>query len=292
MPCVSIYLPTRNRVDRLVEAIQSVQQQDHADFELLVVDDASNDTTPERVASLMRTDARIKYLRLATQQGAARARNAAIRVAQGTWITGIDDDDLMLPSHVSGLLAAYRDEDAFVCAGFYQERDGWRRPIVHRGEYISLDALLHYNWVGSQALMATARVRAVGGFDEHFVACQDWDLWTRLVARFGPARRSRAVSYVSREDVSAGRITGSSQAAIGTAQYAHKHAADLTDAHQRSHRLLACIAAKESLSLWSLVPHMVGGQRSLALRYALGRLPLLRLLSAWWRRYRYPAASG
>jgi glycosyltransferase involved in cell wall biosynthesis len=292
MPCVSIYLPTRNRADRLVEAIRSVQQQDHADFELLVVDDASSDTTPERVAALMRADARIKYLRLATPHGAARARNAAIRVAQGAWITGIDDDDLMLPAHVSGLLAAYRDEDALVCAGFYQERDGWRRPIVHRAEHIALDALLHYNWVGSQALMATERVRAVGGFDEHFVACQDWDLWTRLVARFGPARRSRAVSYVSREDVSTGRITGSSQAAIGTAQYAHKHAVCLTNAHRRSHQLLARIAAKESLSLWSLATHIVGGQRSLALRYALGRVPPLRWLSLWWRRHRYPAASG
>ncbi len=97
-PAVSIITPMHNSAAYLAETIKSVQAQSLTDFEMLLVDDCSIDTSVQIVQSFSHTDSRIKLLRLTRNSGAAVARNTAIEAATGRYIAFLDSDDLWLPS--------------------------------------------------------------------------------------------------------------------------------------------------------------------------------------------------
>jgi len=291
-PVVSVYLPTRNRARLLAEAVASVLAQQFPDFELIIVDDASSDDTPEVAARLARGDPRVRCLRQPVAGGASAARNRAIAEARGRFVTGIDDDDLMLPGRLGALIAAHDERFAFVCSGFLHERHGWRRPVFASAREIPLDALLHYNLVGNQALMLTARARAVGGFDEALVASQDHDLWTRLVERYGPARRIAGPSYVMRQDADPVSISGSARAAEGAIQFANKHSHLMNRWQRRSQRLIQAIAARQPVGLAELPACFAPATAGVLFRYWAGGLPLARRLQQWYRTLRWGLRSA
>src|SRR5215471_7855638 len=95
MPKVSVIIPTHNRAEFLRSAITSVLNQTYQDFEIIVVDDASTDKTPEVVASFH--DGKIKYIRHDANKGDAGSRNTGIRNSSGDFLAFLDDDDEWLP---------------------------------------------------------------------------------------------------------------------------------------------------------------------------------------------------
>lgn len=101
MPRVSIILPTHNRPALLAEAIASVRAQNCADWELIVVDDAS--TPPAAIPD----DPRIRLVRQAPAGGGAAAKNRGIADAHGTFVAYLDDDDLYDPAYLERALAAF-----------------------------------------------------------------------------------------------------------------------------------------------------------------------------------------
>lgn len=244
---VTVYLPTYNRATLLREAVMSVLTQTYRDFELIIVDDGSTDETPEVIRALEQQDHRVRSFRQPQTMGASRARNVAIHAARGRFITGLDDDDLFLPNRLESLMAVYSDSFAFNCSPLLRWRqNGWpeQRVLHRRSRHISLSDLLHRNLVGNQAFMETHRVREVGGFDPELVASQDYDLWVRMVNKFGPANRIGPPTYIVREGLS-GSMSGSPQFAQGARQFAKKHEKLSSSSHRRSQRLNQKIAARE-----------------------------------------------
>ena len=92
-PKVSVVMTTYNRAHTLPQAIQSIIDQTFTDWELIIVDDGSSDTTPQIVRQYASGDPRIRYHRHRTNQGAARARNTGFQKAKGAYIALHDDDD-------------------------------------------------------------------------------------------------------------------------------------------------------------------------------------------------------
>ena len=258
-----------------------------SDTELIIVDDASEDATPEVAAQLVRTDPRVRYLRQPTRRGAPAARNRAIAEARGPFATGIDDDDLMFPHRLSTLLAGHDERYALVCSGFMHERNGWSRPVFTRPRTISLGALLHYNFVGNQALVMTERLRAVGGFDETLPGSQEYDLWTRLVRQFGPARRVAGASYAFREGAVGQSISTSASAGLGASLYARKHDAWMNDSQRRSQRLLQAIASGQRIRMAGFAGYFAPATAGVLLRYWASGLPLAKSLGERYRRLRW-----
>lgn len=248
-PLVSIYLPTRDRAALLAEAIDSALNQSLTDLELIVIDDGSVDDTPEVLRVKSSLDHRIRIVRHEQPQGAPAARNAAIKLARGKFLTGLDDDDLMLPRRLENLVSAWTGRHSLVCSAFWRVRGADRRKLNRRSRVITLSNLLHYNLVGNQALMLTEQVRAVGGFDVDLVASQDYDLWTRIIGRFGDAIRIAACDYVVRESDAEIRISDSPAFKIGAVQFTAKHRHLMAPAHLRSQRLLHNITAREPIRL-------------------------------------------
>jgi succinoglycan biosynthesis protein ExoO len=104
VPKVSVIIPAFNAEGTIVDALVSVQEQSHHNLEILVVDDCSTDKTKEIVQSFMVKDQRIKLLSTSFNIGPSGARNIALDVATGMWVTLIDADDLWTSNRVSSLL--------------------------------------------------------------------------------------------------------------------------------------------------------------------------------------------
>jgi glycosyltransferase involved in cell wall biosynthesis len=164
------------------EAVESVLSQNFADFELLVVDDGSIDGTASELA---RFGPRLTIVTTA-RQGVSAARNTGVRRSRGRFIAFLDSDDLWLPRKLARQAAFMNGHpEVQIC----QTEEIWIRnglrvnpKAVHRkptGEVFlrSLDLCL----VSPSAVVMTRGLfDHVGGFDESFPVCEDYDLWLRI----------------------------------------------------------------------------------------------------------------
>ena len=92
---VSIIMPSYNTAAYIKESIQSVLNQTYTNWELIIVDDCSTDSTDEVLETII--DSRIRYFKNDKNSGAAVSRNKALREAKGLWIAFLDSDDLWMP---------------------------------------------------------------------------------------------------------------------------------------------------------------------------------------------------
>lgn len=186
-PTVSVIIPTYNRARSLARAIGSVLTQTHADLELLIVDDASTDHTPEFVQGL--GDSRVRYLRQPRNGGPGAARNRGLGEARGTFIAFLDSDDEWVPQKLErqlGHFAVVPDRVGVVYTGGRNiTADGPPQPFVpaFRGDLrrILLERNVLHGAVSSGLIRREVAER-VGGFDVRLPAIEDYDYWVRVSA--------------------------------------------------------------------------------------------------------------
>lgn len=197
MPKVSVIMTSFNRAELLPRAIESVLSQDMTDFELIIVDDGSQDNSPKVITDYAERDERIHAVLNAHNRGANACRNQGIELASGEFITGLDDDDYFLPERLSILLAAYNDAYSFVCDNVkIKQADSFRLAYKNGPLLITKGKILKTNHAGNQVFTRTQRLRDIGGFDITLRRQQDYDAWTRLILKFGPAQRIDVGTYV------------------------------------------------------------------------------------------------
>lgn len=107
---VSIITPVYHAERFIEQTILSVQAQTYQDWEMILVDDCSNDHSGDIIKSLAVEDVRIRYYRLEKNSGAAVARNTAIGFAKGEYLAFLDSDDLWLPEKLSQQLAYMKEK--------------------------------------------------------------------------------------------------------------------------------------------------------------------------------------
>ena len=93
-PEISVIMPAYNAEKYIAASIENVLNQTFANFELIILDDASSDKTKEVVLSYAQNDSRIVYVEKQSNNGPATLRNEGIRLAKGTFIALNDADDL------------------------------------------------------------------------------------------------------------------------------------------------------------------------------------------------------
>ncbi|MGN1042265.1 MAG: glycosyltransferase family 2 protein, partial [Christensenellales bacterium] len=108
---VSIIMPSYNTGKFIKETIESVLAQTYTQWELIIVDDCSNDDTDEVVSQYL-ADERIRYLKNDTNSGAAVTRNRALKEAKGRWIAFLDSDDLWEPEKLQRQIA-FMEENGY-----------------------------------------------------------------------------------------------------------------------------------------------------------------------------------
>jgi hypothetical protein len=184
-PTWSVILPTFNR-DRLVpEAIRSVLAQTLVDWELIVVDDGSQDGT-QALESVCRSDARIHYVRQA-HAGRSVARNRGFSRAQGEFICFLDSDDTYLSTALATHAAAFESGGQIgLTIGGYQHIDAAGAVVGERRPWTECDGLTPEAWLfNCYAMPGSVALRrewfeSAGGFDSGVETGEDWDLFLRL----------------------------------------------------------------------------------------------------------------
>jgi len=107
-PRISVIVPTYNRVKFIERTIHSVLSQTYPDFELIVVDDGSTDSTSSTIAALAEKDPRIQYIKHNTNRGAQSARNTGVEAARGEFVAFLDSDDEWYPAKLDIQLEAFK----------------------------------------------------------------------------------------------------------------------------------------------------------------------------------------
>lgn len=239
-PLVSIYIATHNRPQLLARAISSCVAQTYPRLEIIVVDDGSAAEQAEQNRQLLSEYPQIKYLYLPQAGGAPVARNAAINLASGEFITGLDDDDEFKPQRISELVQHWysRTDCAFLCTGYTVITEQQRLfNYARRARAINYQQLLYANVVGNQLFTLTSTLRAIGGFDTTLPSCQDYDTWLRLAATFGKGYRIRSCSYILHQEHQSERISVSDRREQGYQLLLEKHRKFMTPAQLASHQV-------------------------------------------------------
>ncbi len=187
---VSVVVPTRNRLTYLREAVESVRSQDAAAWELIVVDDASDDGTTEWLSTV--DDPRVSGIRLDSRSERSAARNAGLDLARGAFVLFLDDDDRLRPGALGTLASSLeRNPGAVAAVGAVEAFDerGHRRRFRHPRRRTVRDVFddVMFGWVGLPAatLFRVATLRRVDGWAADLTQGEDQDLALRL-SRHGP----------------------------------------------------------------------------------------------------------
>ena len=185
-PLVTVIIPTYNRGWIIQQAIDSVLDQDFNDYELIVVDDGSEDNTLE----ILKAYGKAITVLHQPNKGVSAARNRGIDAAAGRLIAFLDSDDLWLPKKLSTQVKFF-ENNADALINQTQEiwiRNGRRanpKKRHHKFSGMIFERSLELCLVSPSAVMvARALFDSVGVFDEQLPACEDYDLWLRVSCRY------------------------------------------------------------------------------------------------------------
>jgi glycosyltransferase involved in cell wall biosynthesis len=209
---ISVIIPTYNRAHILHRAVQSVLSQTHSHLELIIVDDGSEDVTPEAVTALQ--DPRIRLVHQ-DHQGVAAARNAGILQARGEYIALLDSDDvwephkleLQLTFTLQGGWHITQTEEIWIR---HQQRVNPGLRHIKPSGWIFVPSLAMCLVSPSCVLMSRRCWDEIGPFDPRLLACEDYDLWLRCSLRYpvGLVPRHLVTRYAGHADQLSGKIIG------------------------------------------------------------------------------------
>ena len=155
---VSIVMPSYNTGKFIAESINAVINQSYPYWELLIVDDCSNDDTDNVVAPFL-SDERIRYFKNEKNSGAAVSRNKALREAKGKWIAFLDSDDLWFPEKLERQISFMEKNGYHFSYTRYAEitPDGERNGVKVTGpKRITKTGFFNYCWPGCLTVMYDA----------------------------------------------------------------------------------------------------------------------------------------
>lgn len=187
-PVVSVLMPVRNGAAYVADAMESILAQTLRTFELLVMDDGSQDATPAIVAGAASRDARVRVVAVAGQ-GIVPALNTGLAEARGRYIARMDADDVAMPERLARQVATL---DAFPNVAVVGSAC---RVIDHAGTVLAerhpptahaeiRSALMHANcMIHPTVMMRRDAVVDSGGYRAAFRLAEDFDLWLRLSER-------------------------------------------------------------------------------------------------------------
>ena len=181
---VSIIMPTYNSVKYVLESVSSVIDQTYINWELIIVDDASNDSTVLSLKEISRQDERIKIIYLDVNSGSAVSRNTGIKLAKGDFIAFLDSDDIWLPNKLEKQINFMLLNNVDFSYSAYQKsnEEGDVLGDVNVPAKVSYEDLLKVCSIG--CLTAIYDVRRLGKIYMPLIRRrQDLGLWLRILRK-------------------------------------------------------------------------------------------------------------
>lgn len=194
-PRISVLIPTYNYARFLAEAVESVLAQDFRDFELLIVDDCSDDNTAEVVKPFCSRDARVRFTVNSANLGMVKNWNYCLEQARGEYIKFLfGDDKLFHPQTLSKMVALLEKHPAATLASaaraILDERSraiDIMRPLAeghHNGRRIIASCLMeNANLIGEPSAVLFRKRDARRGFDPKYMQIVDLEMWFHLLEK-------------------------------------------------------------------------------------------------------------
>lgn len=232
---VSIIITTHNRAQLLPRAIDSVINQTYKNIEIIVVDDCSSDNTTQIVKEHIKKDDRVRYIKNKKKSGANVSRNKGILSAQGKFIAGLDDDDEFMPNRIELLLENYDEKYAFITSNNIIIHDGFLH-FTKCKSIINIEDMLFDNIINNQGLILKSRLQEVGLYDEKLTACQDYDIWMKLILKYGKVKIiEESTQIIYRNSLKQSISTKSRKKYYGYFNFYKRYKYLMNDYHKKAH---------------------------------------------------------
>lgn len=233
-PAVTVVVTTYNRSNSLLRAVQSVLNQTYSNYQLLIVDDASQDETETIIEPLIKVNEKIIYKRHDVNKGLAASRNTGTISASGDYIAFLDDDDEWKPDRIKKqieLLNTLNKPDKEALGIIYcgceihisdENRVAFSEPKISGNikEYLLKNNL---GTIPSTFLFPKKVLQKLGGFDESLISSIDHDIWMKLAEADYHAyfvNEPLVITYENKGLIS--MVTNSKQRINGVEQYLSK----------------------------------------------------------------------
>lgn len=187
MPLVSIIIPTYNRKNYIVKAINSVLMQTYKNIEIIILDDCSADGTAEVVFEFNKKNPGIILIKNTTNLGFVKNLNKGVSLAKGKYIARLDDDDIWSDSEKLEKQIKFLEENAeyaLIGGGVIKtDKDGKenvRFLVPETDEDIRKIILISNVFAHSTVVFRKTDWEKTGGYDENFGFFADWDLWLKI----------------------------------------------------------------------------------------------------------------
>jgi glycosyltransferase involved in cell wall biosynthesis len=174
---VSIVVPCYNQAQYLDAALQSVFVQTYANWECIIVNDGSSDTTDEIALDWINKDQRFKYFSK-QNEGLGKTRNYGIARSKGLYILPLDSDNQLMKDFTQEAIAVFeKNQDVGVVYGD-AEYFGDKNEIWNVDDY-NLNKMLVHNYIDACAIYKKKFWEKVGGYDYNmpYQGHEDWDFW-------------------------------------------------------------------------------------------------------------------
>ncbi|WP_445715143.1 glycosyltransferase family 2 protein [Flavobacterium sp.] len=185
-PLISIIIPTYNRAHLIGETLDSVLAQTYRNWECIIVDDGSTDTTESVVNYYVEKDSRFQYYKRpsAYKSGGNGARNYGFDVSKGEYVNWFDSDDLMLPDALQSKLNAFEENVDFVVANSlnFDEEGTVSRPYELNYDIpITAENFISQTigWITNDVLVRRKVIQIP--FNEELKSGQEYNFFARLI---------------------------------------------------------------------------------------------------------------
>lgn len=183
---VSIVLPVYNGEKYLKESIDSILNQTYKNFELIIVDDCSTDSTPEIVEEYMKNDSRIIYYRNHENMKLPRSLNQGFRLTKGDYLTWTSDDNRYRKNAIEFLVNEIKNNNCnFIFTAYCRidENGNIIEDILFEND--AAEMIPVWNTVGACFMYTRTVYEKIGDYNEELFLTEDYDYWQRIYGNFG-----------------------------------------------------------------------------------------------------------
>ena len=197
MPKTSVIMPAYNAEKYIREAIDSILNQTFKDFEFIIVNDGSTDSTKTIIESYV--DPRIKIINHNTNQGIYISRNWGLKIAQGEFIANFDSDDISMKNRLEEQLSFMMKYPDIVVIGSWMEMMDMKFSKTYILKYncdpaiIKWDQILKNQISNPASFFRKKTIDEVGYYRKKYKYAGDYDFWSRISRKYKMSNISKAL---------------------------------------------------------------------------------------------------
>ena len=184
---VSIIIPVYNAERFIEKAVESVLEQTYEDFEIILIDDRSTDTSYEIMKNLQKRDKRICVLQNSCNSGVAYTRNYGVENAEGKWIAFLDSDDYWEKTKLEKQMRIHMENPDIVLSytgtSFVSETGEEYKYVMHAKEKFTFKELLHKNIISCSSVVVRKDViKKYGMISDNMH--EDYTAWLNILREY------------------------------------------------------------------------------------------------------------